>query len=119
MVEEMSRPRLCRKIEREPGVVYFKPRGMMMSELEEVRLGFDELESVKLKDLMGLEQEDAAFRMGISQPTFCRLLCSARTKIAESIVKGKALRITGGDYCITGRTDISEVNEDEDSRCKR
>ena len=93
----MARPRLCRKIRFEPGVTYFKPAGIPMSNLEEEIMAFDELEALRLKDLVGLEQEQCADRMGISQPTFHRLITSARKKLTSSIVNGYALRIEGGN----------------------
>jgi len=94
----MVRPRLCRRILAEPNVTYFKPQGIPMRELEEVVLSVEEFEAVRLKDLEGLEQEECARKMKISQPTFHRLVLSARKKIAEAIVKGKAIQIQGGNY---------------------
>jgi len=96
----MPRPRICRRIFSEPSVTYFKPRGVPMAGLEEVILHMDEFEAVRLKDLEGLEQEDCARRMGISQPTFHRLVTSARKKVADAISHGKALKIHGGRYRI-------------------
>jgi len=71
-----------------------------MTELEEVRLAVDELEAIRLKDLEGLEQEETAAKMGISQPTLHRILLAAHTKTADVLVNGKALRIEGGDYVV-------------------
>jgi predicted DNA-binding protein (UPF0251 family) len=64
-----------------------------MYELDEVILSKEEMEAVKLKDFDGLEQTEAAEKMNTSQSTFQRILSSARIKIAEAIVKGKALKI--------------------------
>jgi predicted DNA-binding protein (UPF0251 family) len=69
-----------------------------MEVLEEVRLSVDELEALRLKDLMRLEQEEAAQQMGVSRQTFQRMIEDAHQKVAESLVKGKALTISGGDY---------------------
>ena len=69
-----------------------------MIELKEVILNFEEYESVRLVDLEGIEQTKAGEMMDVSQPTFSRLLKSARKKISEAIVKGKAIRIEGGNY---------------------
>ncbi|MEM7825562.1 MAG: DUF134 domain-containing protein [Candidatus Aenigmatarchaeota archaeon] len=66
--------------------------------LEEVTLTIEELEAIRLKDLEKLDQESSAKKMKISQPTFNRLLDSARKKVAEALVGGKALRIEGGNY---------------------
>jgi predicted DNA-binding protein (UPF0251 family) len=81
-----------------PGVVYFKPRGIRMIDLEEVVLTIDELEAIRLADRESLYQETAAERMKISRPTFGRILESAHRKVAEALVQGKALKIEGGDY---------------------
>jgi len=94
----MARPRLCRRVFLEPNVVYFKPRGIPLSELDETILNIDEFEAVRLKDLEGLEQEECAKKMNISQPTFHRLVLSARKKISDAIVNGKAIKIEGGNF---------------------
>jgi len=95
-----SRPRLCRRVGLRPNVTYFKPAGIRMVDLDETSLMVDEFEAVRLKDLLGLEQEECANKMGISQPTFHRLVSSARKKIADAIVHGKAIRIEGGNFKI-------------------
>jgi len=96
----MVRPRLCRRVKFNPEVTYFKPRGIPLRELEEVILPVDEYEAVRLKDLEGLEQEECAKKMNVSQPTFHRLVSSARKKIADAIINGKAIKIEGGNYRI-------------------
>jgi len=96
----MPRPRCRRSIEFLPQVTFFKPAGVRMTELEEVILQHDELEAVRLKDLLGQPQEEAAKNMNVSQPTFHRLLLSAHEKIAHAIINGKALRIEGGNVAI-------------------
>lgn len=53
----------------------------------------EELEALKLYELDGLEQTKAAQKMKVSQPTFARILASANRKVAEALVKGKAIRI--------------------------
>ena len=68
-----------------------------MGALEEVLLGRDEVEAIRLKNLVGLSQEQAALQMGVSQPTFHRLLVSAHQKLTDAVVNGKALRIEGGN----------------------
>jgi len=91
---------LCRRVRFNPNVTYFKPRGIPLRELEEVILPVDGYEAVRLKDLEGLEQEECAKKMNISQPTFHRLVLSARKKIADAIINGKAIKIEGGNYKI-------------------
>ena len=89
----MSRPRICRRLIFKPGVTYFKPAGIPITELEEITLLPDEVEALKLCDAEGLKQEDAAKKMQVSQPTFNRALMSARKKTAKAIIEGKAIRI--------------------------
>ena len=99
----MPRPRIPRRVWFEPYVTYYKPAGVRMIQLEEVILTMDEFESIRLKDYEGHTQTQAAKRMGISQPTFQRVYESARKKIADAIVNGKAIRIEGGPYMMMGR----------------
>ena len=94
----MARPRKPRRVAFLPGVTYFKPRGIPLRLLEDVQITVEELEALRLKDLEGLEQEEAAEQMGVSRPTFQRILEEAHRKVAEGLVYGKALRIEGGDY---------------------
>jgi len=42
-------------------------------------------------------------KMNISQPTFHRLVLSARRKIADAIINGKAIKIEGGNFKIIKR----------------
>jgi predicted DNA-binding protein (UPF0251 family) len=69
-----------------------------MAELEEVRLLVEEAEAIRLNDLDGLEQEDCATRMNVSRSTFSRILDSARRKVADALLNGKAIRIEGGNF---------------------
>lgn len=94
----MPRPRLRRRVWFQPNITYFKPAGIRMVNLEESILTVDEFEAVRLKDFLGLEQEQAAKKMNISQPTFHRLLLEARKKIADALTNGKAIRIEGGNF---------------------
>jgi len=99
----MSRPQKCRRVEFLPDVTYFKPAGIPLRALEEVQLSLEEAEAIRLKDLEGLEQEEGAQRMRISRPTFQRILASARQKMADALLHGKAIRIEGGNFEIAWR----------------
>jgi len=88
----------CRRIAFLPEVTYFKPAGIPLRFLEEVRLSLEEAEAIRLKDLEDLDQEQAAMRMNISRPTFQRVLESARKKVADALLNGKAVRIEGGNF---------------------
>jgi predicted DNA-binding protein (UPF0251 family) len=85
-----------------PGSQYFKPRGIPLSVLEEVTLTVDEFETIRLADLEGLYQEQGAAKMAISRQTFGRIIESAHKKVAEALVKGKALKIEGGEFEMSG-----------------
>ena len=98
----MSRPKKCRctccKVESD----YFKPRGVPLSDLDEVNLDIDEVEALRLADYEGLYQEDAAKKMNISRATFGRIVETAHRKVADAILHGKAMKIeskeeAGGD----------------------
>jgi len=92
----MPRPRHCRRVGQLPQANYYKPRGIPLSVLEEVTLTVDEFEAIRLTDLEGLYQADAAESMNISRQTLGRILESAHKKIADALVNGKALLIKGG-----------------------
>ena len=92
----MPRPQNCRRIGGMPKCRVYKPQGVPRSLLEQVILTEDEWEAVRLSDVEGLYQEQAAERMNISRQTFGRIIDSARKKIADALVNGKALVIEGG-----------------------
>jgi predicted DNA-binding protein (UPF0251 family) len=96
----MSRPTCCRFVESAPACTFFKPRGVPLCRLEQVTLTLDELEAMRLADLEGMYQEQAAERMNVSRPTFARIIESARKKAAEALVNGKALRLEGGNVVL-------------------
>lgn len=93
----MARPFCRRRVACEPESNYFKPRGVPLSLLEEITMTVDEFEAIRLADLEGLYQEQAAERMEISRPTFGRVVESAHKKVANALVNGKALKIEGGE----------------------
>lgn len=89
----MPRPRLCRKIEFNPNVTYFKPQGVPMRYLEVVELTTEEVEAIRLRNIKKLEQKEAAKKMNTSQSTYQRILSSAYQKITEALIEGKAIKI--------------------------
>jgi predicted DNA-binding protein (UPF0251 family)/predicted Fe-Mo cluster-binding NifX family protein len=97
----MVKNKKCRIVSALPGVTYFKPAGIPFRFLSEVRLSVEEAEALRLKELEGLEQLEGAMKMGISRPTFQRVLSAARKKVADAILNGKAIRIEGGSFQIT------------------
>ena len=89
----MPRPRLCRKIEFNPNITYFKPQGVSMRELEIVELTAEEIEAYRLRHINDMEQQEAADKMHTSQSTYQRILYSAYKKIADALINGKAIKI--------------------------
>jgi len=99
---------ICRKVSCDVTAAYFKPQGIPMRFLEEVELGLDEIEAIRLADLEGLYQVDAAARMGVSRQTFGNIIARAHKKVATALLCGKALRIaTAGEgiQCVTERVE--------------
>lgn len=89
----MPRPFCKRFVGWQPHVALFKPAGIPAGELELVVLSLDEVEALRLADLNGEYQEAAADQMKISRATFARIVESARRKVADALVHGKALQI--------------------------
>ena len=94
----MARPVKLRCVAQLPSTGFFRPVGSAASVLQKVCLSVEEFESIRLKDFEGLEQEECAQKMHISRPTFHRILESARKKLAEAMINGKAIQIEGGNF---------------------
>jgi len=97
-MKSLARPVKWRKVEFIPNIQYFVPSDIDVDDLQENILRIEELEAIRLKDLEGLEQEDCADKMEVSRQTFQRILNTAREKIADSLINGKAIRIEGGNF---------------------
>ena len=92
----MPRPRLCRRTRFNTNITYFKPQGVPMRFLEMVELTIEEMEALRLKNIKGLDQEQAAEEMNTSQSTFQRILSSSYNKISDALINGKAIKIICG-----------------------
>ena len=90
----MPRPVRCRRIEQLPVYRSFSPDDV--SAAENVRMTVDEFEALRLLDDEGLTQEMCAARMNIARTTVTAIYDSARKKVANALVHGKRLLITGG-----------------------
>jgi len=97
----MGRPHKKRYVAFNPGVCYFKPRGIPMLDLEETRLTIDEREALRLADLEGLSHEESGQMMGVSRATFGRIIEQARKIVADALINGKAINVEGGNYEIS------------------
>ena len=111
----MSRPQCCRRVAARPIASVFHPAGIPVRGLDEIVLTLDEFEAIRLADLEGLYQEQAAERMRVSRPTFGRILATAHRKVAEALAHGKTLKIEGG----TIRMDRLRTLRCECPRCRR
>lgn len=92
----MARPTRCRRVCAEPACPGFVPRGA--SGAGEVALTVDEYEVIRLVDYEKRTHEQCAAQMGISRTTVTEIYESARFKLSDSLVNGKALAIAGGHY---------------------
>ncbi|MCP4691539.1 MAG: DUF134 domain-containing protein [Desulfobacterales bacterium] len=99
----MPRPRKRRRVGRMPAQTFYKPQGIPLSELKSVILPVEGFEALRLADASGLSQAEAAARMGVSRPTFSRVLAEARRTVARALASGWAITIQGGDYHIENR----------------
>ena len=92
----MARPRRCRRICTEPDYDSFRPEGILTG--EKINMTVDEYETIRLIDLEKFTHEQCAQRMNISRTTVTEIYESARYKLADSLVNGKILGISGGRY---------------------
>ena len=83
-----------------PNATYFKPLGV--ESVKTIYLSLEELEAIRLVDYHGLNQEEAAFEMGVSRKTLWNDLKSARKKVTTALINGFAIRIEGGNYAFRG-----------------
>ena len=82
----------------------FPPQG-------EVVITIDELEALRLADVEGLYQEEGALSMGVSRPTFARMLRAARRKVAEALIMGKILHVEGGEVVPAENSRVNRERE--------
>lgn len=94
----MRRARKCRSVKYPPQRLTYKPAGVPGNMLQEIELTVDEYEAIRLADYEELEHAAAALQMGISRPTFTRLVKRARHKIGIFLVECRKLEINGGNF---------------------
>ena len=94
----MPRPKKPRVVQWIPVAKMFIPEPPFGK--EEAILPIEGFEAIRLADYEGLDQEEAAEMMNVSRQTFGRILASARSIVADALVKGKILRIEGGDFVL-------------------
>jgi predicted DNA-binding protein (UPF0251 family)/DNA-directed RNA polymerase subunit RPC12/RpoP len=113
--------RVKRRVSCLPKATYFKPREIPLCDLEIINLSIEELEAIRLCDLLHTEQNEAADMMGISRKTFWNDLQKARQKIADALVNGKAIEISGGEYVNSGECKVeflcNKCDHEWESKC--
>ncbi len=93
----MPRPRIFRRISGNPEIRCFRPETEDINALKPIEITIDEFEAIRLRDYHDVQQKKSAEIMGISQPTFHRILSSARKKISKALVEGNSIIIVGGE----------------------
>lgn len=89
----MPRPRRCRNIQGIPNVTFYKPQGIPLKNLEVIEITHEEWESLRLKNVKGLSQNESAKKMNTSQSTFQRIFCQAQKKLSTAVIEGMAIKI--------------------------
>lgn len=98
----MPRPQKKRSIRTPPIFSAFKPAGVRRNGATALRLALDEFEAIRLADLQGLDHAESAALMEISRSTFSRLVERARHTVAQFLVEGRCLEISGGEVHFEG-----------------
>lgn len=111
----MPRPQKCRRICSKPAASAFAPTNIAAT--EEVVLGYDEYETLRLIDREGYSHADCAEKMNVARTTVTRMYASAREKVADALIGAKRLAIRGGDVavCAAMRPECAE----EEACCHR
>lgn len=95
------RPHRARYVAANPGISGMRPLGGRRTHGRghnaAIVLMLEEYEALRLCDYEGLNHESAAARMQVSRPTFTRICTSARFKMAQALVEGLPVDITGGN----------------------
>ncbi len=91
-----GRQKKVRYVQEMPKTAQFSPRGNP-GRPDEAELLVDQFEAIKLYDYQGYDQSEGAQIMGISRPSFGRILREGRKAVADALVNSKTLRIRIGD----------------------
>ena len=105
----MTRRPRCRCISQYPDHWSFSPDEV--SSDETVVMSLDEFETIRLIDKEGMTQEECSNRMGVARTTVTSIYDSARKKIAEALIDGKRLQISGGAYRLKEMFNIGAIKK--------
>ena len=100
----MPRPKKCRRVCALPRCSSFGP--LEGGHPEPVGMALEEYEAIRLIDLLGCTQEECARQMGVARSTVQQVYDQARRKLALSLVEGRRLTITGGDYALCPQGEV-------------
>ncbi|MFX0179717.1 MAG: DUF134 domain-containing protein [Candidatus Hodarchaeota archaeon] len=93
----MGRRTRMRMVKSPPDNLYFRREFDDPLIQDQIILTIAEFEALRLKHYIDLNQKDSADKMGVSQPTFSRILESAHQKVTQAIMEGKAIKVYGGN----------------------
>ena len=110
----MSRPVKVRRICEEPKFKRFAPEGVDSVKTEVLTI--DEYEVLRHVDYQKMTHEECAIQMDISRTTVTEIYESARFKMADALINGKALCIEGGNFRIC---DGGECKKDCKKDCSK
>lgn len=108
----MSRPRKCRKVCCMPLIDKFAPVDYPNGDNNVIVMTVDEYETIRLIDKEGFSQEECSKYMNVARTTIQNVYNSARKKLAEALVSGFALYISGGDYTICSKRGLNSLCAD-------
>ena len=94
----MVRPKIERRIVKKPDYTCLKHGDVLENNQDPIEMNLDEFEAIRLGDYHNIKQKEAAELMGISQPTFHRIINSARKKTAKSLIEGRKIEINNENY---------------------
>lgn len=105
----MPKPQRCRRICSKPKYTEFNTNGKKAD--DNIYLTLDEFEVFRLVDYEGKNHHECASIMNISRTTVTEIYKSARSKIADFLVNGKSLEITGGNYYLCNGETYPKCNK--------
>ncbi len=118
----MSRPQKKRTVSFNPEVTLFIPSGVPRCRMGTVTFKTDEIEALRLTDLEGMYQGQAAEVMGISRQTLGNILCGARRKVSDALTTGKAMRISSENTredCHSSLADSGDFARKSEAGCNQ
>lgn len=102
------RPR-CRCISQYPDHWSFSPDEVSSDEI--VTMSLDEFETIRQIDKEGMTQEECSVRMGVARTTVTAIYNSARKKLADALIDGRRLQISGGEYRLKELSDVGIIRK--------